>query len=148
MPNIDVDSVGLIIGQNVPEALVPREVVTGPYGASYAVKTLLGWTINGPIGKGPVGVATCGVAYANFVHADMSLDQQVERFWKIDSIESPCGGDAALSVDDKRLSTYGMIPQNTLMVDMNSTFRSNGLSSIYLITRSWHDNDSKVCVED
>ena len=35
LPNIDVDSVGLIIGQNVPEALVPREVVTGPYGASY-----------------------------------------------------------------------------------------------------------------
>src|SRR5208282_2712339 len=37
LPKIDVDSVGLIIGQNVPEALVPREVITGPYGASYAV---------------------------------------------------------------------------------------------------------------
>ena len=45
-----IDSgVDLLIGINVPKALEPWEVVRSIEGGPYAVKTLLGWTVNGPL---------------------------------------------------------------------------------------------------
>ena len=44
----------------------------------YAIKTILGWTINGPI-----GLKRSQAAVSHFI----SLEQQVERFWTIDSTE-------------------------------------------------------------
>lgn len=44
IPQIDAD-VGLLIGCNVPKALEPWKVINSQ---GYAVKTILGWTINGP----------------------------------------------------------------------------------------------------
>ena len=41
--------VGLLIGCNCPRALKPREVITGRADDPYAVRTLLGWGIIGPI---------------------------------------------------------------------------------------------------
>lgn len=46
----EIDSgVDLLIGTNVPKALEPWEVVRSVGGGPYAVKTLLGWTVNGPL---------------------------------------------------------------------------------------------------
>ena len=42
-------SVGLIIGQDYPDLLKPLEVRSGAEGEPYAVKTMLGWTINRPM---------------------------------------------------------------------------------------------------
>jgi hypothetical protein len=39
----------LLIGQDCPEALMPRTTVAGGRGEPYAVKTLLGWTVTGPV---------------------------------------------------------------------------------------------------
>lgn len=39
--------VGLLIGYDCPEALVPREVITGGKGEPYAVRTDLGWGVVG-----------------------------------------------------------------------------------------------------
>ncbi|KAL0176849.1 hypothetical protein M9458_029179, partial [Cirrhinus mrigala] len=39
----------LLIGANVPEALEPWQVVRGQRNGPYAVKTILGWTVNGPL---------------------------------------------------------------------------------------------------
>jgi len=97
---VDCKSVGLLIGQDVPEALMPREVIGGNAGSSFAVRTLLGWTLNGPIDSESECVES--TVSANFVHADVTLEQQVERFWKIESIESPSNDEAALSVNDRR----------------------------------------------
>uniref|UniRef100_A0AAZ1XPU5 CCHC-type domain-containing protein n=1 Tax=Oreochromis aureus TaxID=47969 RepID=A0AAZ1XPU5_OREAU len=41
--------VDLLIGTNVPKALEPWEVIRSQYGGPYAVKTMLGWTVNGPL---------------------------------------------------------------------------------------------------
>ncbi len=35
--------IGLLIGNNVPDAYTPLDLKTGPRGSPYAAKTLLGW---------------------------------------------------------------------------------------------------------
>lgn len=41
--------IGLLIGCNCPKALKPKEVITGKSDDPYAVRTLLGWCIVGPV---------------------------------------------------------------------------------------------------
>ena len=41
--------VGLLIGLNFPSALRPREIVYGEESDLYAVRSLLGWYVNGPL---------------------------------------------------------------------------------------------------
>lgn len=43
--------IGLLIGNDVPRALEPRELRRCNGKGPYAVKTILGWTINGPLVK-------------------------------------------------------------------------------------------------
>jgi hypothetical protein len=65
LPSIDCSPrVMLLIGQDVLEALLPIQVRKGQAGEPYATKTLLGWTLNGPLGDGG-GTASC-----NFLAAD------------------------------------------------------------------------------
>lgn len=49
LPEIDKD-VEILIGMNVPRALEPLEVIRSVDGGPYAVRTMLGWTVNGPLG--------------------------------------------------------------------------------------------------
>ena len=79
--------VELLIGQDVPEAIIPQEVRSTPNGP-YAVRTSLGWSINGPLHEGTDSHTSC-----NFI----SLDAAVERFWKL---ENP-GEDDGLSQEDR-----------------------------------------------
>ena len=52
----------------MPEALCPLEVRTGKIGQPHAVRTLLGWTVMGPLkGRRDEG------AHINFIHFDQSL---------------------------------------------------------------------------
>jgi len=44
--------VDLLIGQDHSEALLPLEVKSGKRGEPFAVRTMLGWSINGPVGSG------------------------------------------------------------------------------------------------
>ncbi|KAK3518715.1 hypothetical protein QTP70_008921 [Hemibagrus guttatus] len=47
--NADVE---LLIGMNVPRVLEPLEVIRSVDKGPYAIKTMLGWTVNGPLGGG------------------------------------------------------------------------------------------------
>lgn len=48
LPSIEA-GVELLIGANVPEALEPWQVVCSQMNGPYAVRTILGWTVNGPL---------------------------------------------------------------------------------------------------
>ena len=48
-PEVNSTSVKLLIGQDNPDALVPLESRRGERNQPYAVRTPLGWTINGPL---------------------------------------------------------------------------------------------------
>jgi hypothetical protein len=45
--------VNILIGQDMPDVLLPRAVKKGPAGTSFAVHTLLGWALNGPMRSTP-----------------------------------------------------------------------------------------------
>ena len=49
LPQIDA-GIELLIGTNVPKALEPLEVVCSVDGGPFATRTMLGWTVNGPLG--------------------------------------------------------------------------------------------------
>ncbi len=48
LPSIDA-GVELLIGANVPEALEPWQIIRSQNNGPYAIKTMFGWAVNGPI---------------------------------------------------------------------------------------------------
>ena len=56
-PLLDID-IGLLIGYNCSNALIPREVIAGESNEPYAVKTDLGWSIVGSISPSSVSETT------------------------------------------------------------------------------------------
>jgi hypothetical protein len=97
---IDSD-VMLLIGQDVPQALLPLEVREGQEGEPYATRTVLGWTLNGPIGQSVDTTGTCNLIQAG-VGPEVSLESQVERFWRLDTDQVLADSVAQMSPDDKR----------------------------------------------
>ena len=76
IPQVDADKVTLLIGQDVPKALMPIDLRTGKPGDPYATKTALGWTLHGPLGG---RTSSSGTAIANFVQVNRdfsNLNQQ------------------------------------------------------------------------
>ena len=89
--------VGLLIGHDVPKALEPKEVRESQNGGPYAAKTLLGWAINGPLGRNGSAKRT-----SNFIRADTALDQQFQRFCNMEFNDSLLDNERAMSLEDKR----------------------------------------------
>ncbi|XP_053274597.1 uncharacterized protein LOC128436773 [Pleuronectes platessa] len=50
LPELDCE-IELLIGSDVPKALEPLQVIRSVGDGPYAVKTMLGWTVNGPLGR-------------------------------------------------------------------------------------------------
>ncbi|KAK3727377.1 hypothetical protein QZH41_006033 [Actinostola sp. cb2023] len=93
---IDAD-VGLLIGCDVPEALQPQDIRISQNGGPYATRTLLGWTVNGPLGKRGNNTPT-----ANHIRADAELSHQFERFCNFEFNDSEQDGQAAMSRNDEK----------------------------------------------
>lgn len=51
LPTIQAE-IGLLIGANVPRAMEPLQVTSSVDDGPYAVRTILGWTVNGPLRDG------------------------------------------------------------------------------------------------
>ena len=49
LPNLEGLKVMLLIGQDVPEAMICYETRQGSSSAPYAVRTPFAWTVNGPL---------------------------------------------------------------------------------------------------
>ena len=94
IPDIDTSEVELLIGQDNPGLLVPLEVREGREGEPFAVRTRLGWGINGPRSEDrPNNFSTH--------YVDLNLEKQVEKFWRLDDPSSHNG--QALSISDKKV---------------------------------------------
>ena len=92
------DEVMLLIGQDYPDALVPLAAVPGGKGEPYAIRTRLGWTVNGPMSVSE----TRGEQQAFFTQGERyeRLDRQLERFWKLES-SGLYDDDRAMSIQDR-----------------------------------------------
>ncbi|XP_073237808.1 uncharacterized protein [Porites lutea] len=96
LPCIDAD-IELLIGNDVPKLLEPHEVQRSEDGGPYAVRTLLGWTINGPLGRASKAART-----SNRIQSHVVLDQQFVRFCEMEFNDSQFSIEKGLSQDDKR----------------------------------------------
>ncbi|XP_031549017.1 uncharacterized protein LOC116286605 [Actinia tenebrosa] len=67
-PYMEEVEVGLLIGLNCPSALRPRDVVYGKETEPYAVRSLLGWYINGPINS-----SKCNSLHCNRILLDKQM---------------------------------------------------------------------------
>jgi len=89
----------LLIGQDCSEVLQPLEMRRDEENlrAPYAVRTALGWTV-----QGPLGVSDNQTAVVNFVKTDLELQRSVEKFWKLDSLETAIDDTKGMSIEDRR----------------------------------------------
>ena len=84
LEHIDAE-VGLLIGINVPRAMEPWEVVGSIDNSPFAVKTLLGWVINGPL---DVSSQENTTSTCNSISAiEMSLEDQLRKHFDFDFSE-------------------------------------------------------------
>ena len=94
LPAVNTDQVTVLIGQDNADLMTPLEVRRGSkQRMPYAVKTVLGWVINGALGTG------YGDTYVNFV--DCGLEEQLQRFWKVEGWEGLNGPETSMSVEDQ-----------------------------------------------
>ena len=73
------DSVDVLIGQDHAEALIPLDTRCGAKGDPFAVKTLLGWSLNGPVS--PSGAVSKKVI-SHFVTTEPSDD--ISKLWNLE----------------------------------------------------------------
>ena len=124
---MDKSGVTMVIGQDVPQAIMPLEIRRGRDQEPYAVRTKLGWVLNGPIDE----CHNDQQALCNFIqaaeHTDVTLENQVEQFWKLDTASVLAGSTPEMSVDDKKVIE---IWNSSLMMDnghysMNIPFKED-----------------------
>ena len=99
LPYIEAE-VDLLIGSDVPMALEPQEVKRSDGGGPYAVQTLLGWTLNGPLGRPNSSNHT-----ANRIQSHANLNLQFERFCEMEFNDSQFSTEKGMSQEDKRALT-------------------------------------------
>ncbi len=91
----------ILIGQDFAEALIPLEVRQGEKGEPFAVRTMFGWSINGPAHHKSF---TSKRAISHFV-STMSIDDRANKMWNIEN--ERFARNAAMSVDDKSIRALG-----------------------------------------
>ena len=96
IPHIEAE-VGLLIGSDAPKALQPIEVRESKNGGPFATRTVLGWVLNDPLGR-----RTNQTRTANFIKADVELNQQFERFCDLEFNDSIYDPKTSMSQNDKR----------------------------------------------
>ena len=96
--DIQHDDVGILIGANVPDALVTKETKKGDANQPMAIRTLFGWTLFG---------SDSGAAYkatsVNLLHVEEeNMHELVQEFWKTECQFLESERDIAPSQEDKR----------------------------------------------
>ena len=146
LPQGTPKSVSLIIGQDNPHLLTPLEVKRGNPGEPVATKTLLGWSISGPLNSGYDEDVS-----SHFIENDV-LSQQLETFWKLEGDNLLADESKAMSINDqKALKLWSDAPNednhyvakipfksNTTLLPNN---RSHALSRLHSLNKRLQKNE-------
>ena len=89
-------SIGLLIGVNAPKAMEPWRVINSEGIGPYAVKTQLGWVVNGPLNL--TGDGNVGTVQVNRISVEDLLVQQYNQ----DFVEQHYEGKKVMSVEDQK----------------------------------------------
>ena len=98
LPSIESDKVDLLIGNDVPKALEPKQVKQSQDGGPYAIKTVLGWTINGPLG--PERKNCTKTPTVNRIDANVLLSEQFRKYCDLEFNDTRIHDDRTMSQED------------------------------------------------
>ena len=98
LPYLNEKKVTILIGNDVPEAHWCMEQRLGQRKQPYAVRTLLGWTLVGPMGS-----CEDTNTHVNMINTEQeAIAEQLERMYNSDFNESSLTGAQAMSQNDRR----------------------------------------------
>ena len=102
IPEVDSKDVTILLGANVLEAILQRELRRGSPGQPAAVVTAFGWTLTGSV-KSLVAPESLHVMFIHTVPSDDDLlHRQVQNWWRTDSLGTKYEQTSLRSLDDKR----------------------------------------------
>ena len=98
LPVHDVSSrVDLLIGQDNAELLLPLQTRSGSKGEPFAIQTVLGWSVNGPV----VHPSVNKKVISHFINTDQ-IENNLHDLWKIEN-EEVARDKSAWSVEDRKV---------------------------------------------
>ena len=114
IPSLDAD-IGILIVNNVPRAVEPWEVINSEGDGPYAVRTLLGWCVNGPLRGVTASLSDDKIPAVLVNQLQIScLEDQVQRYFDMDFSDHQIFSDEkALSVEDQQF--LSLIEQQTTL---------------------------------
>ena len=90
----------MLIGANVPEAQVHEEFRRAGSGEPYAVRTVLGWAVLGPVDA--ANIMCSQPKNVNFVkYGDELVDHQMEQFLRLEDIDMNRSSKKGMSIKDQ-----------------------------------------------
>ncbi|MCP4798391.1 MAG: hypothetical protein GY893_00405, partial [bacterium] len=92
--------VNLLIGVDVPKALQPCEIRRCEDGGPFAVRTVFGWTLNGPLGRSGVNGESCFSSDSKSI--DDELQKQLIKYFNQEFNEPLNAEHKSMSVNDKK----------------------------------------------
>jgi len=98
VPEIDSGEVTLLIGNDTPEVFWVLEERRGQRKQPYAVRSLLGWTVVGPMTE----YTGRHCLNTHFINRENELNEQVEKFWKTDFGDPIFSTKESMSTEDKK----------------------------------------------
>ena len=97
IPQIEAE-IGLLIGSDVPQLLQPQEIRKSENGGPFATKTVLGWVLNGPLGRDTPKSPTVNFS----IQASKSLEEQFRDYCNQEFNDSNLNSKASMSLNDRR----------------------------------------------
>ena len=112
----------LLIGSDHTDLITPVSTVyLGPRGCPAAIKTRLGWTLQGPIPSPTSGPASISCLYSKAISIDGTLMNHIERLWQLDTLPFKNEKQMVRSKEDKYAVT--LLEQKTTRVEVQGVQR-------------------------
>jgi len=97
-PDVERMKISVLIGTNVQEAFIPIEVRKGKADEPIAIRSSLGWSV-----LGGTCIPTTETANINYSRGDdITLNEQLQEFWKVESYGLQPIRKMPMSVEDQR----------------------------------------------
>ena len=99
--NVEADEITVLIGADLPPALLATEVKIGKQGQPYATKTPFGWALIGVLEQPSTNIEISR-SYQIRIDNDQKLHKQVEQFWETETFGTKFNYKGSLSIQDQR----------------------------------------------
>ena len=99
LQDVNRAEIKVILGSNVTEIIIPREVREGPRGSPFGIKTKLGWTVTGTLPRYSRGSES--VCFIHVASPEEELNELVKTWWRTESFGCKYDSDERRSKEDE-----------------------------------------------